>query len=76
MIPALVPPLWWRRHAGARRQDRVRIGFRQRAAAPAGFALVDDVVTTGATVTAAMDALDKRPSVVLAATVAPRIGGE
>ncbi len=73
VIPALVPPLWWSRHAGAGRQDRGRIGFRQRAATPAGFALVDDVVTTGATANAAADALDERPSLVLAATVAPRI---
>ena len=74
VVPALLPPLWWRRHAGAKRQDRERIGFRQRAAVPAGFALVDDVVTTGATVTAAAGAMHDRPSLVLAATVAPRVG--
>jgi predicted amidophosphoribosyltransferase len=74
VLHALQAPVWWPRHAAASRSERGGIRFRQRLAVPPGCALVDDVVTTGATVAAAARALHPRPGVVLAATVAPRVG--
>lgn len=70
---ALSAPWWWPRHAGATRGERASVRFRQRLGVPPGAILVDDVVTTGATVTAASQALRPSPSLVLAGTVAPRI---
>ncbi len=71
VVPALQAPWWWRRHAGASRDDRQPISFRRRLDTPPGMVLVDDVVTTGATVVAAASALRNPPGLVLAATVAP-----
>jgi predicted amidophosphoribosyltransferase len=73
VIRALSAPVWWRRHAGASRGHRARIRFRLRLPVPPGAALVDDVVTTGATVAAAAEALEGLPTLVFAATVAPMI---
>lgn len=76
VVAALAAPLWWRRHAGAGRSDRTPIRFRQRLPIRAGTALIDDVVTTGATVAAASDALGGVPTLVLAATVARRVAAD
>jgi len=77
VVRGLGAPIWWRRHAGAGRSNRAPIGFRQRLPIPAGAALVDDVVTTGTTAMAASAALRGLPTLVLAATLAPKMrGGE
>ncbi|GMQ85252.1 MAG: hypothetical protein BMS9Abin07_0818 [Acidimicrobiia bacterium] len=72
VVRALAAPTWWRRHAGATRSGRAPVRFRQLWAVDAGAVLVDDVVTTGATVSAAARTLETVPTVVLAATVAGR----
>jgi len=71
VVQALAAPMWWRRHAGKRRVERAPVRFRQLSAVDAGAVLVDDVVTTGATVSAAARALEAAPTVVLAATLVP-----
>ena len=71
VVQALAAPMWWRRHAGKRRVERAPVRFRQLSAVDAGAVLVDDVVTTGATVSAATHALEATPTVVLAATLVP-----
>lgn len=73
VVPAVRAPLWWRRHAGASRTRRAPIRFTARLAIPPGAALVDDVVTTGVTAMAAASAFEGLSSLVLAATVAPKI---
>jgi len=73
VVAALRAPLWWRRHAGAGRGDRAPIRFSQRVPILPGAALIDDVVTTGATAAAASDALGGLPALVLAGTIAPMI---
>jgi predicted amidophosphoribosyltransferase len=73
VVRALRAPLWWRRHAGASRSRRAPIRFTPRLAIPPGAALVDDVVTTGVTVMAAAAAFEGLSSLVLAATVAPKM---
>jgi predicted amidophosphoribosyltransferase len=75
VVRALRAPLWWPRHAPSERSARAPIPFQQLSPAPPGAVLVDDVVTTGVTVASASRALNRRPSVVLAATAAPRVGG-
>lgn len=75
IVDALEPRLWWRRHAGRRRADRSKITFvGTETAVPNYVVLVDDVLTTGATVVAARDALQGRPSLALVATRASRVG--
>ncbi len=74
VVAALAAPTWWRRHAGARRVERAPVRFRQLSAIDAGAVLVDDVVTTGATVSAAARVLEVAPTVVLAATLVPAGG--
>jgi predicted amidophosphoribosyltransferase len=66
VVTGLVPGLWWRRHAGA--VIRVQPRLLPVRAVPAGAVLVDDVVTTGATLDAA--AALTGATVALAATVA------
>lgn len=57
VVNALRPALWWPRHAGHnRRAGGAR--FRQVAAVPDGAAVIDDVVTTGRTMEAAICTLD------------------
>jgi len=74
VVAGLLPRLWWRRHAGRRRSDRAVVSF-----LPSGLAiqrssvLVDDVLTTGATVAAASAALGGLPTLALTATIASRV---
>jgi len=73
VIDAVSPPLWWRRRAGAPLEERTAIAFRARQAVPRGAVLVDDVLTTGATVLSAAEALAPVRLSVLVATAAGRM---
>ncbi|MCP4965298.1 MAG: ComF family protein [bacterium] len=53
VVSALAARLWWPAHAGMDRDSRRSPRFRVVAPAPAGSVLVDDVLTTGATLAAA-----------------------
>ena len=53
VVAALRAPLWWPRHAGSDRGSRKAPRFALAGKIPAGSALVDDVLTTGATIAAA-----------------------
>jgi predicted amidophosphoribosyltransferase len=53
----LARPLWWPGRAGPAGRVRGNPGFRARGAAPVGAVLVDDVLTTGATLSAAARAV-------------------
>ncbi len=65
---ALAPPLWWPRHAGRTLTQRSAPSFTRRSS-PAGNALlVDDVVTSGATLRGAAAALDERVFAAISAT--------
>lgn len=55
VIAGLRPAMWWPHHAGAGREGRNPPRFHSRVDIPAGAVLVDDVVTTGATLRAALD---------------------
>ena len=70
VLDALGAPLWWKRQAGAIREDRHSIDFRRIVSVPAGAVVVDDVFTTGATVMSAIAAADARRMSVLVATSA------
>lgn len=70
VIEALRAPLWWRRHAVRDRAHRGDVRFRRYRLPPPGAALVDDVLTTGATMLAAHEALEGLPALVLTATAA------
>jgi predicted amidophosphoribosyltransferase len=86
VIRALGAPLWWRRRAGADREHRHGIEFRQVEPVPRNAILVDDVLTTGATVGSAVRAMNARGISVLVATSAgtmesgtqpfPSLGGD
>jgi len=67
----LVAAWWHRRRAGPSGVERGVPRFRARTARPAGAVLVDDVVTTGATLRAAAAALGG-PCPAVTATAAPR----
>jgi predicted amidophosphoribosyltransferase len=65
---------WWPRHAGRSRDKRSSVTFGATdEAVPSGAALVDDVLTTGATARAAAAALRGLPTLVLVATCASRV---
>ena len=73
-IDAIQPRWWWRRHAGRSREDRSIVRFRPTGSfVPKNAALVDDVLTTGATARAAAAALEGLPTLVLVATCASRM---
>ncbi len=74
VVAGLVPRWWWRRHAGRRRDERGAVRFRGRPdVVPPRCALVDDVLTTGATVAAAAAALRGLPTLALTGTSASRV---
>jgi len=58
VLDALGAPLWWRRQAGASRDERHTIDFRSITRVPEGAILVDDVLTTGTTAMSAIAAAD------------------
>ena len=62
----LVPPVWQPRHAGKGRDRRAPVRFRTRGPARPGSIVVDDVLTTGATLAAASAVLG--PGVIGAIT--------
>ncbi len=74
VVDAIRPRLWWRRHAGRSRDGRSAIPFAPTGSpVPRDAALIDDVLTTGATVRAAAAALEGLPTLVLVATCASRM---
>lgn len=70
VVPALAPAWWHRRRAGPAGARRGIPRFRLVRPAPAGAILVDDVLTSGATLQAAAAALSG-PCAAVTATVAP-----
>jgi len=75
VIDAIKPRWWWRRHAGRSRDERSAVSFVPTGQfVPKNAALVDDVLTTGATARAATVALESIPTLVLAGTCASRMG--
>ena len=70
VIAALDPPLWWRSHAGRGAADRAPVTFRLTRDVPDGAVVVDDVLTTGATVAAAIGVLGADKITVASATAA------
>ncbi len=70
VMHALGAPLWWKRQAGATRENRHDIDFRRIGLVPDGAILVDDVFTTGTTAMSAISASGTREMSVLVATSA------
>lgn len=68
VVGALAPPLWWRRHAGQTLAQRSAPSFSARRSVAGGVVLVDDVITSGATLRGAVAALDGRVLVAISAT--------
>ncbi len=74
VVDAIKPRWWWRRHAGRSRDERSAVPFVPTGSfVPKNAALVDDVLTTGATARAAASALEGLPTLVLVATCASRM---
>jgi predicted amidophosphoribosyltransferase len=86
VLDALGAPLWWKRQAGASRNDRHAIDFKRRMIVPEGSILIDDVFTTGTTAVSAMAAAGGTKMSILVATSAgsmepgtkpfPSLGGD
>jgi hypothetical protein len=70
VVVSIGAPVWWKRRAGADREHRRAIDFAKIAPVPAGAVLVDDVLTTGATVTSALKVIGGSGLSVLVATSA------
>ncbi len=70
IVTSFTAPVWWRRRAGMAREDRGRVGFRPTRPLPVGAVIVDDVLTTGATVASLAATVDHRQFVVVTATAA------
>ncbi len=73
VVGALRAGLWWPRHAGRGRAGRNGARYRAVRRLPAGAVLVDDVLTTGSTLEAAVAACGSIPCAALTATVASRV---
>jgi len=71
VVAALTPPLWWRRHAGRTVSQRSAPAFSARRPVAGAIVLVDDVVTSGATLRGAAAAF---PGQILAAVLATSPG--
>ena len=70
VVRALDAPVWSARHAGAARARRATVAFRRARSVEGHAVLIDDVVTTGVTVSSAMDMIAPCDMSVLAATSA------
>jgi len=70
VVAALAPPLWWPPHTAGSIAERLGPRFVARCPAPPGAVLVDDVVTTGATLQAAGAALGGAVGAAVVATMA------
>ena len=72
VVAALAPPLWWPRHAGREMSQRSAPGFSmrlsKRPSLVGSVVLVDDVITSGATLRGAMAALDRDILAAISAT--------
>ncbi len=74
LVPALAPALWWPRHAG-RDKGKRRLARFHGGQLPEGAVLIDDVVTSGATLRGALDALgNPRPGHISSVVVATSPG--
>lgn len=58
VVAALAPPLWWPRHAGRDMSRRTAPAFTVRRSVAGGVVLVDDVITSGATLKGAVAVLE------------------
>jgi predicted amidophosphoribosyltransferase len=67
---ALGAPMWWRRRAGRPRDTRGEVAFRVRSDPGSHLVLIDDVLTTGATVASAVRGFGRGDISVLTATSA------
>lgn len=70
VVNGLGAPLWWRRQAGADREHRHGVALKTIAAIPDRAVIVDDVVTTGATIASALSAIGRCELSALVATSA------
>ncbi len=73
VVPALRSAWWWPRHAARGDERRSRARFTAPVAGRPGWLLVDDVATSGATLTAAAEALGPGISLALVATAPSRV---
>lgn len=57
VVRALAPPVWWPRHATRQQAERTSPSFSKRRELPGHVVLIDDVVTSGATLHGAVTAI-------------------
>lgn len=70
---ALVSPWWWRQRAGTPRPRRGPVAFTRTHQPVPGWVLIDDVITTGATLSSALAAIGATDGSILTATAASSI---
>ena len=70
IVHAFGAPAWWRSRAGMDRERRRSVGFRVVAPVPARAVVIDDVLTTGATIASVVALVPHREFVVVTATAA------
>lgn len=73
VVPALQAAMWWPRHAIRDAEGRRPPHFRRVASAPSAVVLVDDVLRTGSTLDAALDAMQAPVLVAIVATAPGRV---